>query len=203
MRRKKESSEIKKEIINAARHLFLEEGYQNVSMRKIANKIGYSPTAIYIYFKNKEEILLNLLEEGYNLFYDDLKLAYDSSLNNSYEVRLFKMCEAYIHFGLKQPDYYNIIFTMNMEMNTLLITHSNRYNGFLLLNEVVKDLIQENAFVVNNYELEQPDIYVSNTIWASLHGLTSLLIAFPQFNWGEQDRLIQFHIQTIIQGLKI
>ena len=199
MRQKKEASEIKKEIINAARLLFLEEGYQNVSMRKIATKIGYSPTAIYIYFKNKEDVLLHLLEEGYDLFYQDLKLAYDDTLGKSHEVRLIKMCEAYIYFGLNRPDYYNFIFTRNMEMNTLLVTNSNRYNGFLLLNEVVKDLINESTFIE---DLPQSDIYVSNSIWASLHGLTSLLLAFPQFNWGEQSQLIQFHIQTIIHGLK-
>ncbi|WP_338751084.1 TetR/AcrR family transcriptional regulator [Bacillus sp. FJAT-52991] len=198
MRRKKEPTEIKKEIIDAARQLFLEEGYQHVSMRKIATKIGYTPTTIYIYFKNKEEILLHLLEEGYGLFYHELKIAYDHAFDQSHEIRLFNMCEAYIYFGLKQPDYYNIAFMNNLEKNTSKIENSDRYNAFLLLNTVVKEFIQENAFS----EMAQSDMDISHTIWASLHGLTSLLITFPQFDWGEQNRLIQFHIRTIIQGLK-
>ncbi|WP_100401924.1 TetR/AcrR family transcriptional regulator [Bacillus sp. FJAT-42315] len=202
MKRKRESSEIKKEIIDAARQLFLEEGYQHVSMRKIASKIGYTPTTIYIYFKNKEEILLHLLEEGYSLFYHELKIAYDHSFDQSHEIKLFNMCEAYIYFGLKQPDYYNIIFTKNLETNTSRIENSNRFNGFLLLNTVVKGFIQENTFIENSQELVPSDMNVSHTIWASLHGLTSLLITFPQFDWGEQNRLIQFHIRTIIQGIK-
>lgn len=202
MKEKKEPTDIKKEIIDAARHLFLDEGYQHVSMRKIAKKIGYTPTTIYIYFKNKEEILLNLLKEGYGLFYNDLKIAYDNSVNESPDITLFKMCEAYINFGLKQPDYYNIIFMENMETDTIIVENSSRYKGFLLLNVVVKDLIEENIIIVDDQELNQADSYMSHTIWASLHGLTSLLITFPQFNWGEQNRLIQFHIRTIIQGLK-
>ncbi|PAQ16037.1 TetR family transcriptional regulator [Bacillaceae bacterium SAOS 7] len=202
MKRKRESSEIKKEIIDAARQLFLDEGYQHVSMRKIASKIGYTPTTIYIYFKNKEEILLHLLEEGYGLFYHELKIAYDHSFDQSHEIKLFNMCEAYIYFGLKQPDYYNIIFTKNLETNTSRIENSNRFNGFLLLNTVVKGFIQENTFIENSQELVQSDMNMSHTIWASLHGLTSLLITFPQFDWGEQNRLIQFHIRTIIQGIK-
>ncbi|WP_438314561.1 hypothetical protein [Sporosarcina sp. FA9] len=46
------------------------------------------------------------------------------------------------------------------------------------------------------------DVSLNHTIWASLHGLTSLLITYPEFDWGEQERLIQFHIRTLIQGLK-
>lgn len=202
MKRKRESSEIKKEIIDAARQLFLEEGYQHVSMRKIASKIGYTPTTIYIYFKNKEEILLHLLEEGYSLFYHELKIAYDRSFDQSHEIKLLSMCEAYIYFGLKQPDYYNIIFTKNLETNTSRIENSNRFNGFLLLNTVVKGFIQENTFIEKSQESIHSDMNMSHTIWASLHGLTSLLITFPQFDWGEQNRLIQFHIRTIIQGIK-
>lgn len=195
------ATNIKEEIIDAARSLFLNDGYSHVSMRKIASKIGYTPTTIYIYFKNKEEILLTLLEEGYELFFASIKEAYDTNLPN--EERLFKMCEAYIHFGLKYSDYYNLIFTENLETNIRSIENSNRFNGFLLLNTVVKDLIEDNTFAINMRELEASDLYISNSLWASLHGLTALLITFPQFNWAERSQLIHMHIRSMILGIKM
>lgn len=189
--------------MDAARHLFLEEGFSHVSMRKIASKIGYTPTTIYLYFKNKEEILGNLLEEGYGLFYAKLKESHEAALCRSTEERLFDMCEAYIQFGLDQPDYYNLIFTENFETNIRSIENSNRYHGFLLLKAVVEELFDDQTFVMNGQDRETSALYISNSIWASLHGITALLITFPQFHWVDRDRFIQIHLKSMILGYKM
>ena len=56
-------------ILDAARELFVAQGYQNVSIRKIAEKIEYSPAAIYSYFPSKDDIFLALAEEGFTLLF--------------------------------------------------------------------------------------------------------------------------------------
>src|SRR5712671_6727829 len=63
-RQTRERETVRRAILNAARSLFLAKGYANVSMRKIAEQIEYSPGAIYSYFASKEDIFFALAEEG-------------------------------------------------------------------------------------------------------------------------------------------
>ena len=69
-RQEREREATTRAILDAARELFVAEGYQNVSIRKIAEKIEYSPAAIYSYFPSKDDIFLALAEEGFNLLFD-------------------------------------------------------------------------------------------------------------------------------------
>ena len=62
-RKEKEKEALRQKILAAARELFVDEGYENVSMRKVARKIEYSPTTIYLYFKNKAELLDSICDE--------------------------------------------------------------------------------------------------------------------------------------------
>ncbi len=66
-RRAREKENLRRAILDAARELFVAEGYDAVTMRKIADRIEYSPTTIYLHFKDKDEILLCLSEEGFTL----------------------------------------------------------------------------------------------------------------------------------------
>src|SRR5215216_6461878 len=65
-RREREKETLRQEILDAARDLFVTEGYQNVSMRKIAEKIEYSPTTIYLYFRDKADLLFQICEETFS-----------------------------------------------------------------------------------------------------------------------------------------
>src|ERR1043166_6752226 len=58
---------VRRAILDAARDLFVTEGYQNVSIRKVAERIEYSPAAIYGYFPSKDDIFFALAEEGFRL----------------------------------------------------------------------------------------------------------------------------------------
>ena len=64
-RKEKQKSDIKKMILEASMKLFVEEGFENVTIRKIADIIQYSPTTIYLYFKDKNEIFYSLHELGF------------------------------------------------------------------------------------------------------------------------------------------
>ena len=69
-RQEREREATARAILDAARELFVAEGYQNVSIRKIAEKIEYSPAAIYSYFPSKDDIFLALAEEGFRMLFD-------------------------------------------------------------------------------------------------------------------------------------
>src|SRR4029079_4250593 len=68
-RHEREREAVARAILDAARDLFVAEGYQNVSIRKIAEKIEYSPAAIYSYFPSKDDICLALTEEGFRMLF--------------------------------------------------------------------------------------------------------------------------------------
>src|ERR1043166_7043643 len=65
-RRAREKEDLREEILDAARSLFVKEGYENVSIRKIAEKIEYAPGTIYLYFRDKAEILARICEETFS-----------------------------------------------------------------------------------------------------------------------------------------
>lgn len=76
----KQKADVKKLILSAAKKLFIEEGYRETSIRKIAAEIGYSPTTIYIYYKDKNDIVYALHQEGFSMlktFFSALQIVED------------------------------------------------------------------------------------------------------------------------------
>src|ERR1700747_2863441 len=68
-RHERDREAVRRAILDAARDLFVTEGYHNVSIRKIAERIEYSPAAIYSYFSSKDDLFFALAEEGFRLLY--------------------------------------------------------------------------------------------------------------------------------------
>jgi len=89
------------------------EGYENVSMRKIADKIEYSAATIYTYFKDKDDILDCLCEETFLKLHLE-KLAAVQQLKGDTLELLKKGMETYIHFGLDHPEHYIVTFMLKV-----------------------------------------------------------------------------------------
>ena len=108
-RQTRERDTVRRKILNAARTLFLAEGYANVSMRKIADQIEYSPGAIYSYFPSKEEIFFALAEEG-------LQFVRAHCAGISSDDPLARVREAFWRFytfSKEQPEYFSLVFVDN------------------------------------------------------------------------------------------
>src|SRR5580700_8448951 len=108
-RKEKQKLEIRKLILDASIKLFIDEGFGNVTIRKIADLIEYSPTTVYLYFKDKDEIFTALHDIGFQRLTEanqDL-----ASIHNPL-LRLHKMGENYLHFGMENPEFYNLMFIM-------------------------------------------------------------------------------------------
>ncbi len=195
-RRKREIEEMRQEIIEAAVQLFLTDGYENVSMRKIAKKIEYSPTAIYNYFANKEEILIHLIKQGYAVFLASLKEGVAKSGAKEAHEKLKASLNAYIQFGLRYPDYYKLMFIHDLQRLQMVMTEEDdRSRGFVFLTELV-------ALTMKSGVIKQNDVHlVSQSLWTSLHGITSLLITFPEFEWFEREAFISFQVEAMIKGI--
>lgn len=99
----------REQILNAAKFLFAKEGYQSTSIRKIANEIKVSPTTIYLYYKDKNEITHALHQAGFQLLRSQLSPL--AMVEHPFE-RLKAIGKAYIRFSFEHPDYYHLMFTM-------------------------------------------------------------------------------------------
>ena len=110
-RREREKQEVRQAILTAAREIALYEGWQAVTIRKVAEHIEYSPSMIYEYFASKEAILLELHREGFRLLALSLNTARGSS--EDHEERLIHMAEAYWEFAMRNPELYQVMHELN------------------------------------------------------------------------------------------
>lgn len=199
-RKEKQKDTLRREIMAAARELFVEQGYDSVSMRKVAEKIEYSPTTIYLYFKDKQDLLVNICEETFANLQQSLERIENTSGDPL--VCLKKGMRAYIEFGLQHPSDYTLVFIISPEPPVSEDGEEYKYDGsmgqraFTHLETMVTQCIQQG-------KIKKGDpATISQTIWASLHGLTSLLIGHKHFPFVSKEKLINSLINTMIVGLQ-
>jgi AcrR family transcriptional regulator len=170
-RKEKQKLEIRKAILDASMKLFVEQGYENVSIRKIADLIEYSPTTVYLYFKDKNEILFNLHEIGFQKMGEYTAPLW--TIKNPL-VRLHKMGEYYMQFGLENPAFYDLMFILQAPMEALQsIDNCEWKNGDQALGRL-KETLQE---CMDKNLIEKGDVdAIAMAIWGMVHGMVSLAI---------------------------
>ena len=195
-RRTREKEQLRRQILSAARELFVDQGYENVSMRKIANKIEYSPTTIYLYFKDKADLLDSVCKETLLSLLNTLDLLKRDKIDPVEVLR--KSGKAYVEFGLKYPQDYKLTFVVRPQFQKGLGLQEGSVGErvFDYLRAMVSECIRQERF-------RQVDVEITGqALWSAVHGVTLLLIDFPDFPWTDKDKLIDTVIQTMIKGLK-
>lgn len=110
-RKAEEIAGIRAKILTAALDIIVSEGFINLSMRKLASRLGMTAANIYNYFNNKDEIYILVRARGFEMLSQNLDRVYDREKDPS--ARLEGMIRSYIDFGVKNPDYYKIMFNGN------------------------------------------------------------------------------------------
>jgi AcrR family transcriptional regulator len=169
-RKERQKEELRGKILLAAKELFMAKGFEDTSIRNIAERIEYSPTTIYLYFKDKDEIFLALHNEGFVLLNQYFKpLAH---VADPFE-RLKAIGKAYITFALEHGEFYDLMFIMRSPMNSLDKDESSWEEGhraFGFLVNTITECISKGHFAGMNPEI------LSFTIWSMVHGISSLQI---------------------------
>jgi AcrR family transcriptional regulator len=201
-RQEREKLETREKIMNAARELFMENGYEGVSMRQIAQKIEYTPTTIYGHFQDKQELFLQICHQDFaKLAASFVKVA---KILDPVE-RLRKIGQVYIDFGLENPNQYR---TMFMEPHPLVSEETTRLMGkgnpeedaYEFLRSTVAEAMQAGAF---REDLKDVDL-IAQTVWAGVHGVISLQIAKcsdPWVPWRSLKKRADLMIESQLQGL--
>ena len=196
-RRERQKENLRQEILDAARKLFIQEGYENVSMRRVAEKIEYSPTTIYLYFKDKAELLDSICVETFSKLIQKLERMHE--IPGDPIERLKKGLHAYVEFGLENPHHYEVTFVLpnprHEHYQGPSCAEAAGFKCFNLLRMGVAECVAAGKF--RNVDVES----ASQALWAAVHGITSLLIVHQGFPWVERDQLIAMVIDSMVAGL--
>jgi len=138
-RQHRDREAVRRAILDAARELFVAEGFQNVSIRKIAERIEYSPAAIYGYFPSKDDIFFSLAEEGFRLLGDPASVRSDPALKNAPPLdRIRAVFWRVYEFSREQPQYFALMF---VERSVPRI--SREYERFAFAREMKQHILEE------------------------------------------------------------
>jgi AcrR family transcriptional regulator len=195
-RKARARKDLRQQILETAEELFVREGYEKVTMRKIAGRIEYSPTTIYHHFTDKGELFACLLE-GYHA----RLLAVMREINSREEdplAALKRGMRAYTEFGLANPSYYKLAFLNPPEFKaeSYLVEGSKGTELFLTLRGSVERCLRQGLFRPVDAGL------AAQILWTMNHGVTSLLISNPNFPWAEREALIDGVVDCALQGLR-
>src|SRR6266852_4075164 len=194
-RQDQEKQELRQAILTAAGELFLEQGYERFSLRKVAERIGYSPTTIYLYFRDKDDLLFTVVDEGFVRFGHQLAAA--ASQEDPWE-RLIALGQAYVAFALQNPVYYQLMFLQRTDFLTQKQVGESqpRIASFRVLQQTVQQAID--AGVLRPGDVES----YSDVFWALVHGMVSLAISMPMFDASRIQRTMETAWQMECQGLR-
>jgi AcrR family transcriptional regulator len=195
-RKERQKESLRQEILDAAREILLAKGYAHLSMRRIAESIEYSATTIYLYFKNKEDIIYHLSVEALERQLEFISAA--SGDEQSPLLRLRAVLRAYADFGFFEPDRYKIIYMADISqyvsMTKILEEGSIANKLCELMRSRVNDVLVDSGCTLDTESVFQ-------ALWSHCHGLVSLLIGRPDFPWVERDKLIEALLDISLSGL--
>jgi AcrR family transcriptional regulator len=167
-RKKRDAGKMRSRILKAAMELYVKGGYENVTMRRIAAKIEYSPGTIYLYFQNKKDIMLQLCYQGFErlLAQQDKLVKIADPLE-----KLSAGGRYYLAFALENPELYELMFaTKEILKESGPDEESVPLKAFRKFAENVKACLDAGIFSAGEVET------TAIALWATLHGLASLLI---------------------------
>lgn len=195
-KRAKHKEEFRREILDSARELFINEGYEQFSMRKLAEKIDYSPTTIYLYFKNKDDLLFAISEEFFEQFFGQL-----NRIRSVSQDPVEKLRQAFLYlvdFGIKNPHQYGVIFLTKHSVygtkEEFIGKESMARNTYFAFKEMVRDCIKAERF----RDLDEG--LISHSFSAVVHGLVMLTLYRPDFVRGSIDSIAHTLVETVLRG---
>jgi AcrR family transcriptional regulator len=195
-KRKGEGLQRRAEILDAAKQLFVEEGYAATTIRRIAAKLGVSTTALYVYFSDKDAILVEICDAtfaGLIAELDEVRRDSEDPLG-----ALVKCLERYIRFGLDHRNEYELTFVTRRSKELQKLRPENEKLGmqaFGRFYDCVDAVVR--AGLTNDSDTRR----LTQQLWAAIHGLVVLLLFQSEFPWSELDSLISGHVKMLVCGV--
>ena len=202
-RRERERDEVRTKILDAARDLFATEGYESVTMRKVAEKIEYSPTAIYLHFADKDTLLRELCEGDFLTLAKQFQRI--AKVDDPLE-RLRRIGLAYTEFAIDHPNHYRLMFMtphpkLEPKGEPLARRGNPEEDAYAFLVATVKEALEKKRLRPHLKDAE----LVAQIVWAGVHGVVSLQIAKcndPWIEWRPLKKTAALAIDAMLAGLE-
>jgi AcrR family transcriptional regulator len=193
------------EILAAAKQMFLADGYEAFTTRKLAARVGLSQTGLYVYFKSKEDLLDALCRQSFVALADDFRAAIAGGGEGLSRLRALGL--AYIQFGLTHPDEYRLTFLEGPGLTKMQQAPAAGDHGsgapqglgsqvFLIIHDELARLAA--AGLVRPVDLT----LATHSLWFALHGLVATLIARPGYLRAGREALIQDLLDSVENSLR-
>ena len=194
-RKQRQREEVRASILTAAWQIVETEGWQSLSIRKIADAIEYSAPVIYDHFENKEAIMLEFTKRGFALLNQDLESAQSRFSHPDQQVEA--MAYAYWNFAFQNKEYYQLMYGLGMPgcETVKQISELQQFSNLLL--EPLRNLIAKSAN-------PQVDPFLKlHPLWSTLHGLISINMMGGESRNNELNNMVLADfIKGFIAGIK-
>ena len=194
-----EKAVFREEVLAAARAIVLEEGFDALTMRKIADAVEYSPGTIYLYFESRDAIAFEMCRGGF----EELRAALSpAAAIADPEKRLRELGRLYVQFGIERSETYRLIFMEDAKYSSAIFAKraddadSPGMQALQLLVVTMEELRAAGRLLSDASAQE-----LAETIWASVHGIVSLAITFTQVPETTPERMSQIMVDGILTGL--
>lgn len=193
-RREAQKAEVRTELIEAAHALVKREGYEGLTIRKLAAAVGYAPMSVYSYFPDKHAILFALAQDAF------AQLARRMQRDAPTEplAALRTMMHEYAAFAFENPNEYRTVF-MTRDPASLSEKHPEELHkenpALHLLLERVRACVEAGVLAGDVFA-------ISTLIWTVGHGTVSLLISFPSYPFGDRDAYVERAIELVLAGIR-
>jgi AcrR family transcriptional regulator len=203
-RREKERLVTREKIMDVARGLFAREGYEAVTLRRIASTISYTAPAIYRHFSDKEELIREICRVDFARFAGRFHNAF--SIVDPVE-RLGAIGRAYVQFGVENPNHYRLMFMVeyvgSSNGNDGATKGDPTQDAYAVLQHTVAAILKARRFRTRSADVE----LLCQTFWAGVHGVVSLEICKEQhtdwLEWAPLARRTDMLIDALLRGLTV
>jgi AcrR family transcriptional regulator len=171
---------VRRRILDAARELFAAEGYEAVTMRKVAECIEYTPPAIYFHFKDKLELIQALVQEDFATLAG--RFARLGEVSDPWG-RLAQMGRDYVAFAIENPNHYRLLFMTKLPPEVEKMDDPARgipaQDAYAMVHLLSSEAIAAGCL---KPEYQDPDL-VAQVLWSGMHGIASLAITMCDSHW--------------------
>lgn len=186
-------AQLRQAILNAARTLISTEGYQGLSMRRLAEGVGYTPKTLYRYFTDKDDLLSELIEEDLGYFAAHLEAV--AAAHADPGERLDAVARAYVAYGLAHPHAYQVIFMLREHpLSREAETRQQHLQG-KRLQELILCVVSESGRVPAGVDLS----VVVQALRCALHGVVALHLVRPQGHWSPWETLVTHLVAGVMR----
>ncbi|MDH6231402.1 AcrR family transcriptional regulator [Mesorhizobium soli] len=199
-RRERHKAELRAELLRAAHELIKEEGYEGLTIRNLAKRVGYAPMSVYSYFADKHAILLALAEDAFAT----LAWRMEQDVPAEPLAALRKIMDEYAIFALENPNEYRTVFMTFMtrdpaEFCERSVTGIEELEG---RNPALRVLLKRVQACIDAGIFKGDAHAISTLLWSCSHGAISLQITRPFYPFGEPGKFLKTAMEVTLAGLR-